>query len=79
MKLLQRFYTGSDGNPCAAKAQNSMVFMLIFLKLAVSGVTLFGHEFAEVTLDSMAPYLTLMGVTATGYAHRAWEKGRNSD
>jgi len=78
MEVIKRLYTDSEGKPCSAKMQNSAVFFLIFIKLAVSGATLFGHEFSAVTLESMGPYLALMGVTTGGYLKRASDKGKGS-
>jgi hypothetical protein len=69
-------WTGKDGNFCAAKAQNFAVFLLIFVKLMLSGVTIAGHTFQVITLEVMEPYLVLMGVTMTGYVGRSWQKAK---
>jgi hypothetical protein len=72
--MIKAFWTDKQGNMCVAKLQNSIVWLITVVKLLLGGLTVGGVTFEPLTMDAMAPYLTLLGVTSTNYVVRNHSK-----
>ena len=73
--MLGYLFKDKQGNKCAAKTLNTITYLIILLKITLSGVTIFGHTFATVTPADVQAFVLLLGVTSATYATRSFQKG----
>ena len=76
--MLGYLFKDKSGKNCGAKTLNTITYGIILTKITLSGVVLFGHQFATVTPADVQAFVMLLGVTSATYAHRAMKKGSPS-
>lgn len=74
--MLGYLFKDKEGNKCGAKTLNTITYGIILFKVTMSGVLLFGHQFATVTPADVQAFVMLLGVTSAMYATRAYNKGK---